>query len=591
MRERASLGPSSELLGSFFAALTSLLLATVPAARGQGFTLWQQGGFASGDEAGQAVAAAADMNGDGIPDVVAGAWRADPGGLTDAGLVVALSGATGTLLWFAAGSAPNDGLGWAAAGVGDVNGGGFADVAVAAITASPGGMAEAGQVKVFSGLTGAVLYTFDGNAAGDRFGRSVSGAGDLDGDNAPDVVVGAYNADPGGLVDAGTVKVFSGASGGVILTLNGAAADDRFGTAVAGPGDVDGDGTDDLLVGAQLASLPGLTWAGQAYVFSGASGLPIYTFSGRASFDRFGYSVAAPGDVNADGFPDFLVGAWLADPGGIPNAGRSTVFSGANGTVLHDLDGTASFEHLGLFVSAVGDVNGDGRADLLAGAPEYDGLTLATGEGAAKVFSGLTGALLLELDGSAFGDGFGRCVAGPGDVDGDDFPDVFVGAYQACCPPAPTPGPGYARMVSLVGTPPGTSPFGVGCAGTGGAVPKLAVFGGSPTIGNASFGFGISNGLGASLAFPFVGTSSIPAGIPIVGCTLYLAGTIVQFGPAIFLGGAPGAPGAGYAMRPVPIPALPALLGLTLTFQFTAFDPGSPNGLFVFSNALTLTIS
>ena len=585
---RASPDPGVAFRGVLSAAAALLLLA--PASNGQGISLWQLNGFGSGDETGQAVAGGGDLNGDGTPDVVVGAWRADPGGLADAGAVVALSGATGQLLWFALGAAPSDGLGWAAAFVGDVNGDGFDDVAVSALTAAPGGLVEAGQVKVFSGLTGNVLYTFDGAAAGDRFGRSVGGAGDLNNDGVPDIVVGAYNADPGGLVDAGTVKVFSGTNGGTILTLNGAVADDRFGTAVAGPGDVDGDGTDDLLVGAQLASLPGLTWAGQAYVISGGTGATMYTFSGPVSFDRFGYSVAAPGDVNADGIPDFLVGSWLADPGGLTNAGRAVVFSGADGSQLHSLDGTSAYEHLGIFVASIGDVNGDGRADLLAGAPEYDGLTFPTGAGAAKIFSGSTGALLFKLAGSSFGDGFGRCVAGAGDVDGDSFPDVFVGAYQSCCPPTPTPGAGYGRMLSLVGYPTGTSPFGAGCPGSGGSVPKLAAFGGSPNTGNAGFGFAVSKGPGGSLAFPFLGTTAVPAGIPIAGCTLHIGGTILQFGPAILLGGAPGAPGGGYAMRGAPIPALPALVGLTLYFQFTVFDNGSSNGLFTFSNALALTL-
>ena len=144
------------------------------------------------------------------------------------------------------------------------------------------------------------IYTFDGDSAGDELGRSVSGAGDVNGDGFDDLIVGFRGA-----------RVFSGADGSIIYTFHGDSAGDQFGYSVSGAGDVNGDGFDDLIVGAQGDDNNGTT-SGSARVLSGVDGSILYTFNGDSASDWFGNSVSGAGDVDGDGYADLIVGAFLA---------------------------------------------------------------------------------------------------------------------------------------------------------------------------------------------------------------------------------------------------------------------------------------
>ena len=152
----------------------------------------------------------------------------------------------------------------------------------------------------------------------------------------------------------------------VLHTFDGESADDYLGVSVSGAGDVNRDGFADLICGAY-----GYGWVGAAYVFSGVDGSILYTFVGDSTNDYFGYSVSGAEDVNGDGFPDFIVGAFGADING-KNSGRARVFSGLDGSVLYTFDGDSKFDNFGWSVSGAGDVNGDGFGDLIVGAP-FDG--------------------------------------------------------------------------------------------------------------------------------------------------------------------------------------------------------------------------
>ena len=223
--------------------------------------------------------------------------------------------------------------------------------------------------------------------------------------------MGARLADPGGRDRAGSAYVYSGADGSILYQKDGGAAGDWFGWFVSTAGDVNGDGKADFIVGAPFADPGGRSLAGSAYVYSGADGSLLYQRDGGATGDEFGYSVSTAGDVNGDGKADFIVGAYLADPGGKGDAGSAYIYSGADGSILYQKDGVATGDQFGESVSAAGDVNGDGKADFIVGAPFADpgGRSLA---GSAYVYSGADGSLLYQRDGGAAGDNFGWSVVG-----------------------------------------------------------------------------------------------------------------------------------------------------------------------------------
>jgi hypothetical protein len=339
-------------------------------------------GEAAGDAFGVSVASAGDVNRDGFADVIVGAYENDAKGANAGRAYVYFGGPTmddkpDLVL---TGEAAGDAFGYAVAGAGDVNHDGFADVVVGAYENSARG-AGAGRAYVYYGgarpdaLPDAIL---NGEAAGDRFGISVAGAGDVNGDGFADIIVGAYQNDAGG-VDAGRACVYFGGPrpmerANVVLT--GAAPGDAFGFAVSGAGDVNKDGFDDMIVGAYHNGAGGKD-AGRAYVYSGGKSIeptPSAVFTGEAPGDAFGYAVASAGDANGDGYADIVVGAYGNDAGGSA-AGRAYVFlGGATPDPVADwlLTGDQTLDNLGLAVSGAGDVDGDGFADVVIGAPYSD---------------------------------------------------------------------------------------------------------------------------------------------------------------------------------------------------------------------------
>jgi len=197
-------------------------------------------------------------------------------------------------------------------------------------------------------------------------------------------------------------------------------------------GDIDGDTLPDYLIGAPLSDPSGTGNSanmGHAAIVSGATGLPIpgYLFTGAVRGDEFGISVANAGDVNGDGTPDFVVGADQVNTGPFFLPGFARVFSGATGAVMATLTGSAWPEAFGVSVDGTGDVNGDGFADLVVGAPNAG----QNGDGQAIVYSGALIAggaqvALYAIDPSEFTIDFATRVAGIGDVNLDGTPDILV---------------------------------------------------------------------------------------------------------------------------------------------------------------------
>lgn len=299
----------------------------------------------------------------------------------------------------------------------------------------------AGRAYVFSGATGAPLHVLraDVPRSGAHFGGAVAGVPDLDGDGRGDVLVGARSDDARANA-GGRVYVYSGASGALLHTLDSPAPafNGRFGSSVAGLGDLDGDGRGDVAVGAfaEDVFVNGGTLqradAGRVHVFSGATGTLLRTLVSplpeRLAF--FGAAVAALPDTDGDGVDDLAVAANYEASGAVADAGRVHVFSGASGAVLRTLvsPSPTSTGHFGLGLAGVPDVDGDGRGDVLAGAYPEAGF-----DGRAYLFSGATGARLATFQPPVAGDAghFGTSVAGVPDFDGDGRPDVLVGAPSA----------------------------------------------------------------------------------------------------------------------------------------------------------------
>jgi hypothetical protein len=397
-------------------------------------------GAAAGDDLGWSVAGARDVNGDGYADFIVGAPYNDVGG-TNAGRAYIYYGGPGADAVpdvVLTGAAATDQFGISVAGAGDVNGDGYADVIVGAHQNDAGGT-DAGRAYVYFGgpsMDATADVTLTGAAASDYFGGAVAGAGDANGDGYADVIVGARTNDGGG-TDAGRAYVYLGgpsmdATADVVLT--GAAASDYFGVAVAGAGDVNGDGYADVIAGAR-ANDGGGTDAGRAYVYYGGSSMDAVAdviLTGEAAGDNFGGAVAGAGDVSGDGYADVIVGARLNDAGGT-DAGRAYVFLGGpsmDATADVILTGAAAGDEFSAFaVAGIGDVNRDSYADVVIGAWHND--AAGANAGRAYVFFGgpvMDASAAIVLTGAAAGDCYGNSVAGTGDVNGDGFPDLIVGA-------------------------------------------------------------------------------------------------------------------------------------------------------------------
>jgi FG-GAP repeat len=311
----------------------------------------------------------------------------------------------------------------AACAFGDVDGDGVPDI----ILGTDGG----NYVDVYDGASpNTKLFRVTG-AAGDAFGSALA-AGDLNGDGKDDVVVGAYAWDGPAGADQGYVQAYTynGTSGSLLFRLEGSKLTDTFGAALA-VRDLDGDGKGELLVGAPFADKRG-TNNNNGYVklFDGATQLQLFRWDGPEAYDEMGRSVAF-GDVNDDGTADIILGAGSGNR--TDYGGYVWVMNGADpGQRLFSFtDGKSHVkpeQNFG-FAVAAGDVNGDGKADVIVGA--YRGQSgparTDSATGYIRVFNGASGALLYQVNSDFNGEQFGRAVAAA-DLTGDGKADVVGGA-------------------------------------------------------------------------------------------------------------------------------------------------------------------
>lgn len=370
----------------------------------KGFDYWEYFG-ASIDIGG-------DANGDGYDDILIGAGYLDFGLQEDNGAAFVFSGLTGDTLFVFRGAIPRVYFGLDVAWAGDVNNDGYDDILVG----SPGGApAWTGQAFVFSGLDGDTLHIFSGESTYSEFGRSVSTAGDVNNDGYDGFIVGASSFDN----FRGRVYVFSGNTGDTVFALSGNSPEQRFGHNVASAGDLNNDGFGDIMISTYPFQDPCI---GQAFVISGSSGDTLYIFSGNSCHTEFGQRMTSAGDVNDDGIGDLIIGE-AGFSGTANRIGRAYVFSGADGDTIRVHTGEYAFNLLGSSVSGTGDIDQDGFDDYLVVAKDYNSGDLYA-VGRVYVFSGKTGDTLQLLTGNGYYMGLGGVATSLGDVDADGYSDM-----------------------------------------------------------------------------------------------------------------------------------------------------------------------
>ena len=444
-----------------------------------GFTI---NGIVAGDTAGTTVSVIPDINGDGKPELVLDAHEASPEGRAQAGQVYVIFGATffpssfeltdlnGANGFTINGAAAGNRIAGPITTAGDINGDGKNDMIFTAADAQKAyvilGASSFNATFELSNLNGSNGFTINPIASGTDTGRlNTAGARDINGDGKDDLILGGLYASSSGQAyviygNSTFPSTFelSTLNGSIGFVINGVAAGDKAGANVAGVGDVNGDGRYDFLIGAPSASPNGQGQAGQSYVvfgqhsfsspfeLSSLNGNNGFTINGAVAGDQSGYAVASVDDVNGDGKHDIMISAPTASPSGRTSAGQTYVIYG-NSTFpatfeLSNLNGSNGFTVNGInagdragFPMTSGDINNDGRSDLMLAAPGVNAGQVYIIYGKSTFsskfeLSNLTALSGLTINGVASGDQLGN-MFGTGDINGDGKNDLAIGARFA----------------------------------------------------------------------------------------------------------------------------------------------------------------
>jgi hypothetical protein len=394
---------------------------------------WSFQGEKAKDRLGEKVFTAGDVNGDGFADVAAFA----SGRSLNAGAILVFHGSRRGPgrgpSFLQEGEAKGDQYAHSFGGVGDVNGDGFGDFIAAAQNFDTPNARETGKAYLYAGSKAGLrlppAWTRTGRIPQELFGDCSSRAGDVNGDGLEDVIVGAYGSD----LSRGKVHLFLGSretflSKEPAWTVSGEAAGDWFGYSVASAGDVNGDGRPDIVIGAKMARHGTQGKVGKVYVFHGnGKGLspgPDWSVAGEKVYDMFGWRAIGAGDVDGDGFCDVIASSYGHDGIQGPDHGKVYLYRGAKEGLSREQAWSSTGEAGGAMVGysiGSGDLDGDGFSDVVVGAPGQDKVHLFRGSR-----QGLPTVPSLTLKGES--GRFGSYVGFAGDVDGDGFPDLLVGA-------------------------------------------------------------------------------------------------------------------------------------------------------------------
>lgn len=411
------------------------LLATASPVTAQEFL--RVSGHEDFDGFGMSLAVLDDLNGDGIAEFAVGAFCTDRLGHNNGGSVTAFDGATGQVRWMTNGDSEDERLGHCMQRLGDINGDGVCDLVVGAYRDRLGGL-KSGSVHVLDGKNGTRLYTVTEDEDGAEFGKSVAAISDLDGDGHNEWVSGAWLSNTNGPssgkaslysgVDGKRLRSWSGPAGslygqnvarigditgdgkdefaisgprarlgshrvGLVDIIDGGNGDrlarfsgtktSNFGWWITGPGDLDKDGVPDILIGAPDDDR-GEMDAGAVTAISGRTQEKIYEILGTSPNEGLGWFVGPAGDVDGDGRPEYLVGSPRHEARGI-ETGAVRLIRGRDGKVMFSWLGWSEFDKMGAVAMRTSDVDGDGQDDWLIGSPEA-GADPAFEPGVASIF-------------------------------------------------------------------------------------------------------------------------------------------------------------------------------------------------------------
>jgi hypothetical protein len=292
---------------------------------------------------------------------------------------------------------------------------------------------------VYRGSASGLVTPWGGPFDGGLFGYAVATAGDVDGDGYSDVLVGQpFFTDHAERQGRAWLSYGTPGAGSEPWTVDGDRGDAELGRSLATAGDVNGDGYSDVLVAAPFYDEGEIPLQGRVWLYhgsaAGAETTAAWTSAGPSALSAFGESLASAGDVNGDGYADVILGAYL-DENGQADEGRAFVHHGSAAGLAPSpawtVEGDQSQAYFGSAVASAGDVNGDGYSDVIVGALYHD--NGEANEGRAYVYhgspAGLSPTPAWQAEGGQPHAHFGHAVASAGDVNGDGHADVLVGAY------------------------------------------------------------------------------------------------------------------------------------------------------------------